>query len=81
MEEPLTPKILSNPDHEFTKRIIYIYSMECFVFKEMNKTSRAKDKLMVSCYGALGSALSFIIHSGNKAKAELPDEVLVYRGL
>ena len=81
MEKPLTPAILSNPDHEFTKTIIYIYSMECFVFKDLNKASREKDKLMVSCYGAYASALSFIIHSGNKAKAELPDEVLVYRGL
>ena len=36
---------------------------------------------MLSCYGALGSALSFIIHHGNKAIAKLPDEILVYRGL
>ena len=36
MQKPLTPMILSNPNHEFVKILIYIYSMESFVFKQMN---------------------------------------------
>ena len=43
MSKPLTPKILSDPKHEFIKTLIYIYSMESFVFSEINKTSRKKD--------------------------------------
>ena len=27
LNEPLTPKILSNPNHNFVKTLIYIYSM------------------------------------------------------
>ena len=38
--KPLDIKILSNPNHEFVKTLIYIYSMESFVFTEMNRTSR-----------------------------------------
>ena len=64
-KKPLTPKILSNPDNEFVKTIIYIYSMESFVFSEMNKSSRMKDTAKIKFYGAFASALGFIIHSGN----------------
>ena len=41
--KPLTPEILSNPDHPFVKTLIYVYSMESFVFSDMNKASRMKD--------------------------------------
>jgi len=32
--------VLSNSDHIVTKTIIYIYSMESFVYKELNLSSR-----------------------------------------
>ena len=66
MKKPLTQKILSNPDHEFVKLLIYIYSMESFIFKEMNRTSRIKDESNIKFYGAFASALGYIIHCGNK---------------
>ena len=44
MKKPLTPQILSNPNSDFVKTILYIYSMESFIFGEMNKASRNKDK-------------------------------------
>lgn len=66
INQPLTLKILGNPKNEFVKTIIYIYSMESFVFKEMNKASRNKDTSQIEFYGPFASALSFIIHSGNK---------------
>lgn len=44
LRKPLTPKILSDPDHVIVKTIVYIYSMESFIFHEMNKTSRTKDE-------------------------------------
>lgn len=30
--KPLTPEILSNSDHKFVKTLIYIYSMQSFIF-------------------------------------------------
>ena len=71
LKKPLTPKILSNPKHEFVQTLIYIYSMESFVFSEMNKTSRMKDTSKIKFYGAFASALGFIIHCGNKNQTEL----------
>ena len=44
MKKPLTIKILSDPSHDFVKLLLYIYSMESFVFKEMNIASRDKDQ-------------------------------------
>ena len=41
--KPLTPKVLSDPKHPFVKTLVYIYSMESFVFSEMNRASRMKD--------------------------------------
>ena len=38
--KPLTPKILSDPNHPFVKTMIYIYSMQSFVYSEMNRASR-----------------------------------------
>ena len=64
-DKPLNPKILSDPQHPFVKNLIYIYSMQSFVFSEMNATSRNKDVSKVQFYGAFASALGYIIHCGN----------------
>ena len=66
LKKPLTASVLSNPNHKFVKMLIYIYSMETFIFSELNKASRMKDIQKIKFYGPLASALSFIIHCGNK---------------
>ena len=55
--KPLTKKVLSDPDHNIVKTLIYIYSMESFIFKEMNKASREKDHSKIPFYGAFAAAL------------------------
>ena len=78
-KKPLTKKILSNPDHKIVKTLVYIYSMESFVFSEMNRASRTKDISKIKYYGALASALGFIIHCGNNSSPNR--EFKAYRGL
>ena len=80
LKKSLTPEILSNPNNEFVKTLVYIYSMECFNFSEMNKASRNKDVDKIKFYGPLASALSFIVHCGNKKMSMLPKNLNVYRG-
>ena len=36
IDKPLTKKILSNLSHPVVKHIIYIYTMECFIYDEIN---------------------------------------------
>ena len=66
LDTPLTAKILSDPSHVITGHILYIYSMECFIYAEMNKASREKDKSKIKFYGAFAAALSYIIYNANK---------------
>ena len=54
--------------------------MESFIFRELNKASRRKDVDKIKFYGPFASALSFIIHCGNKSQSELPEQLTVYRG-
>ena len=67
---PLTPKILSNPSNSIVKTLIYIYSMESFLFKEMNQASRSKDTTKIEYYGPLACALAYIIHNGNANRSK-----------
>lgn len=82
MQKPLTTSILSNPNHEFVKLVLYIYSMQSFVFIEMNKASRDKDLSKIEYYGPLASVLGYILHAANQnRKHKLPNNFTVYRGL
>ena len=70
-KKPLTPRILSDPNNPFVKTLVYIYSMESFVYYEMNKASRTKDVSKIKFYGPFASALGYIIHCGNKKTTSL----------
>ena len=62
---PLTPAILSDPAHNITKHILYLYSMESFIYGDLNRASREKDKSQIQYYGAYAAALSYIIYFAN----------------
>ena len=64
-KEPLTHDVLSNPNHQMVKTIVYIYTMESFIFREMNRASREKDLSKIKFYGAFAAALGYIVHCGN----------------
>ena len=43
LDKPLTPRRLSNPYDPLTKLLLYIYSMESFVYQDLNQACRLKD--------------------------------------
>ena len=49
-----------------TKHILYLYSMESFIYADMNQASREKDRTKIKYYGAFAAALSYVIYSANK---------------
>ena len=65
IKKPLDKKTLSDHNNNFVKNLLYIYSMESFLFKEINRATRKKDLDKIKFYGPFASALSFIIHCGN----------------
>ena len=83
LNKPLTPKVLGNPNHKITKHLLYIYSMESFIYEELNRASRDKDVTKIQYYGAFAATLSFIICFANKNRKEskLEGRNLLYRGL
>lgn len=81
MKQALTPKILSDSSHLFVQTLLYIYSMQSFIFSGMNKASREKDVSKIEEYGPLASALGFIIHCGNQRQAKIQNKFIIYRGL
>ena len=68
IDKPLTEKILSDPNNNVTKLILYLYSMESFIYSDLNKACRNKEKQKIKFYGAFSAALSFIIDNANKNK-------------
>ena len=83
MDKPLTPKILSDPDHPITRHLLYIYSMETFIYADMNLACREKDTSMIRFYGAYAAALSYIIYHANQNKSDqvAEKEITLFRGL
>ena len=84
IDQPLSKKILSNPEHRITQQLLYIYSMESFIYTDMNRAIRNKDKSQIHIYGAFAAALSYIIIYANqnkRAKEILPARNTLYRGL
>ena len=42
IDKPLTAQVLCNPYHPITKHILFLYSMEDFIYQGLNKTCRDK---------------------------------------
>ena len=83
LDQPLTVKILSDPAHKITRHILYIYSMESFIYADMNKASRDKDKSKIKFYGAFAAALSYIIYNANRHRTDIKvqNQSHLYRGV
>ena len=83
MDTTLTPKVLSDPNHKAVRHIIYIYSMESFIYAKLNRVCREKDKSQIKFYGAFAAALSFIIHSANHNRItnKLQNTTTLFRGV
>ena len=68
LNKPLTAKILSNPTHKITMYLLYLYSMESFIYADLNYACREKDHKQIKYYGAFAAALSYIIYFANSLR-------------
>jgi hypothetical protein len=55
--------VLSNSENVVTKTIVYIYTMESFVYRELNKAARNYDLSKVDTLGPFAVLLTQIIYS------------------
>jgi len=64
-DRPLNFKVLQNYNHSVTKTLLYIHSMECFLYRELKRASIEKDKTRIRSLGPYAAALSFIIENAH----------------
>ena len=70
IDKPLTRDILKNPEHPVTQQILYIYTMESFIYPAVNRTCRNHDESQIRFYGAFAAALSYILYFANKNRRD-----------
>ena len=68
LDEPLTPIILSDPSHKITMHLMYLYSMESFIYADMNRVTRDKDETKIRHYGAFAATLSYVVYYANEKR-------------
>ena len=60
-DQPIKMKDASDPDSELTKLMLILYSMETFLFAEINRASRDKANSKISTLGPYSFVLSWIV--------------------
>ena len=54
-------QILDNPRHEVTKFLLYLHTMETFIYKELKNASRNQDDERIGSLGPYAMCLSYIL--------------------
>jgi hypothetical protein len=54
---------VDDPNHKDVKTILFIYTLECFLYKRINKASRDMDASSIETLGPFTVALTRIINS------------------
>ena len=73
---------LSNPRHKDVKAILFIYSMETFLYSRLNQIQRTKDTSSILTLGPFAVALTRIIDKAERNKPNLINgEFVCYRGI
>jgi hypothetical protein len=62
LNQPLNLEILDNSEHPVTQTLIYIHSMETFIFGDMKKASLNKDITKVKTLGPYADVLAKILN-------------------
>jgi len=58
---PLTANLLHDPYVKIVENLLYIYSMETFVYSLLNVSSRNKDSSKIETLGPLSLALASVV--------------------
>ena len=71
LDAPIDKAILSDPTNPLVILILYIYSMESFIFPVINQASRTGDKSKIKNLGPYTLCLSEIIHSAAEERKDI----------
>ena len=75
---------MSDPDHPHVKATLFMYSMESFLYKRINKIQRDMDCSAISTLGPFAVSLTRIIENASQKRKfpnRIENEFKVYRGI
>ena len=73
---------IEDPEHPHVKTIIFLYTMESFVFVRLNQISRQKDPSCIETLGPYAVALTKVINTIEQKRTDKRmGEFYCYRGL
>jgi hypothetical protein len=75
----LTCEILENLQHPITKFILYLHTLETFLYKDLKTASREKDESKIMTLGPYALVLSYILSSTDYSNQS--QKIFVYRGM
>ena len=81
LDTPLKSSTLRNPNSKITKHLLYIYSMQSFIYEHLNRACREKKEESFKFFGPYAAALSYIIHYANLRRMDKLSSCILYRGL
>ena len=61
LNKPLNAHILSDTSHKITQFLLFIHSMETFIYQDLKTASRFKDKTKILTLGPYAACLSNIL--------------------
>ena len=71
-----------DPNSQDVKAIMFLYSMETFLYPRLNKISRDKDTSSILTLGPFAVALTKVIDKGQSTRNDkIEGEFICYRGL
>lgn len=77
--EPIPYHVLTDANHPTTSALFQIYSLEFWLFNEINKASRAKDNKKVSTLGPFATILSVALDHAQKSRQSYLSESMIYK--
>ena len=81
LNTPLKSSTLRNPNSKITKHMLYIYSMQSFIYEHLNRACREKQEHSLKSFGPYAAALSYIIHFANLRRKDKLSSCVLFRGL
>jgi hypothetical protein len=85
-DEPINQYHLANPLYPVTNLILYIYTMESFIFRVLNESTRNADESKITTMGPYARVLGYVIQHASRNRSDFETfrfqkEVELYRGL
>ena len=65
MNKPLSLEILHDTNHFITRFLVYLHTMQTFLFQDLKDASRLRDESKILTLGPYALCLSFILAKSN----------------